>query len=53
MTFEEWHRTKWVEHVEGYGSIRGQLKLLTWMVGALLTSNLALVAFLLKLATDV
>ena len=46
MDFDEFFAGPWMKHIEDSGGIRAQLKLLTWLVGALITSNVALVSFL-------
>jgi len=45
MEFERWYHDEWIDHIRDSGSIKAQLKLLTWMVGALLTGNIALIGF--------
>jgi len=42
---------EWIKHIKDSGGIQAQLKLLTWMVGALLAANVALIGFLTMQAT--
>jgi hypothetical protein len=50
MDFEKFYHSEWIRHVEDSGGIKAQLKLLTWMVGALITAQIATIGFLLKSA---
>jgi hypothetical protein len=51
MDFEKWYHSEWIKHIQDSGGIKAQLRLLTWMVGVLLTSNIALVGFLVVTRT--
>ena len=51
MDFDSWYHTEWIRHIQDSGSIQAQIKLLTWMVGALLAANVALIGFLVSQAT--
>ncbi len=45
--FEDFYHTDWIQHIADSGGIKAQIKLLTWMVGALLTANVSIIGFLL------
>jgi len=46
MDFDKWYHNEWVPHIIDSGGIKAQIKLLTWMVGALLAANIALIGYL-------
>lgn len=48
MEFDQWYHTEWIKHIQDSGGLKAQIKLLTWMVGALLAANVALIGFLVK-----
>ena len=48
ISFEEFYTTEWIKHIAESGSIKAQLKLLTWMVGTLLVANMGLIGLLIK-----
>ena len=50
--FEQFYHTEWIKHVSDSGAIKAQIKLLTWMVGALLVANVTIIGFLLVVVTD-
>jgi len=47
VDFEEWYRSEWIQHISDSGGIKAQLKLLTWLVGAMLTAEMAIIGWLL------
>ena len=40
--FEDWYHSEWNIHIRDAGGISAQIKLLTWMVGLLVTSQVAM-----------
>ena len=43
MNFDEWYHDEWIKHIADSGGIKAQIKLLTWMVGGLLTANVTII----------
>ena len=50
--FQVWYHEEWMPHIRDSGGIQAQIKLLTWMVGALLAVNVALIGFLVSQAAS-
>ena len=48
--FDKWYHKEWMPHTRDSGGIVAQIKLLTWLVGALLTSQVALIGLVVTLA---
>lgn len=48
MNFDTWYHDEWIDHIRDSGGIKAQIKLLTWMVGALLAANIALIGYLVS-----
>jgi len=44
--FEKFYHEEWMPHIRDSGGIAAQIKLLTWLVGTLLTSQIALAGLL-------
>jgi len=51
MEFDQWYHDEWIKHIKDSGGIQAQIRLLTWMVGALLAANVALIGLLVEQAT--
>jgi len=51
MEFDSWYHTEWIKHIQDAGSIAAQIKLLTWLVGALLTTNITVIGFVIYLSS--
>lgn len=49
--FERFYHDEWMEHVRSSGGIVAQIKLLTWLVGTLLTSQIVVIGFLITVLT--
>ncbi len=47
MDFHEWYHEEWIQHISDSGGIKAQIKLLTWMVGAILAADMAIIGWLL------